>query len=701
MKVIMMLLGLTVIGFCCSGGDVCALLKRGDINFSVDHNMTCQLLTGNEPGFGAWYKPANLRRSFTRQAIEKSAVLELQLDGKKVDFTLVPGSRYWQPDKTGNEFKWHNVVLRQDVTLHNDLVACKMRLTGLSGKKGQLLLTLKSMGQGTGQVEDGLIRFDIKADVHKGYTQWFGTNIPNAKVTFADHKVKPYPDGYASKTKIDTESRATVSVPLTGQDNTMDITIVTGVSKAPQTTRDEVAAAVKAPDALFAASSREWKDFFTNDVPNLESSDKRLMQFYYWCYYVFKANTFMNPDGSKYYICPSKYNDWLPFWWDEDTAHIVTGARWFNSPEQLKMLENMILHFCNKGQINFGLTTMAGWELYMRTGDVDFLRKMYPAIKRNQQRYLDKMAGDMVVQHDSYLVGWDDSIRYAWGGFNKNLHKFERPILPVDLNSYLVREYQILANMAEILGDNANVPVFRKKAEKLTEEINRLMWDEKSGFYYDIFQDDNAKLYCKAASGFTPMLADIPSAGQAKKILQHLKNPKEFNTKYALPTIAVDMPGRRSHWSGDVCGRNNWLVEMGLDNYDKQSAAWITHKTIDLFMREEGARASAYQKPDYLVDRVALFSTGISGGLDMQVKHIIGFTPEKNGFSVLPAALDPKTKYLRWQVKFLGKDVDIRWDRPDGKDYFGDGVEGYDVLVDGKTVYHSAKLPEKRHAVNF
>jgi hypothetical protein len=271
----------------------------------------------------------------------------------------------------------------------------------------------------------------------------------------------------------------------------------------------------------------------------------------------------------------------------------------------------------------------------------------------------------------------------------------------VDLNSYLVREYQILADTAEILEDKDNVPVFRKKAAELSREINRLMWDDKTGFYYDIFQDDHAKLYCKAASSFTPMLADIPSKEQAQKVLRHLKNPKEFNTRFAVPTIAMDVPERKTHWSGDICGRNNWLVEIGLANYDKKSTVWITHKTIALFMRKEGACASGYQNPNRLTDRVFLFGTEISGGLDMLVKHIIGFTPDKNGFSVLPAALNPKMRYLRWRVKFRGKNVEIRWNRPDGKDYLGDSVEGYSVLVDGKTVYHSKTLPVQRHTVDF
>lgn len=69
------------------------------------------------------------------------------------------------------------------------------------------------------------------------------------------------------------------------------------------------------------------------------------------------------------------------------------------------------------------------------------------------------------------------------------------------------------------------------------------------------------------------------------------------------------------------------------------------------------------------------------------------------GFSVLPSALGPKMESLCWKVRYRGKDIEIRWDRPDGNDRFGDSNEGYTVLVDNRVVFHSDQLPEKRHRI--
>ena len=164
----------------------------------------------------------------------------------------------------------------------------------------------------------------------------------------------------------------------------------------------------------------------------------------------------------------------------------------------------------------------------------------------------------------------------------------------------------------------------------------------------------------------------------------------------------MSYPDRSHTWSGDICGRNNYLVEIGLARYDRDSTAWITHKTMELFMRPQGGYASGYQKPDRLVNNHILFITEMAGGLDMMVKHVIGFMPEPDGFSILPAALDPKTEYLAWAIDYRGHRVEVVWDCPnDGIVHPGTQQEGYRVHVDGAMVLHDTQIPTERHHVEL
>lgn len=674
------------------------ILKRQDMHDLYDQYMNVRRQQNEVIGFNAWYKPVKMRASFSRQAVEKSAVLTLVLDGKTVDFKAVKSGNYWQPHCMYGEVSGGGVTVKQQVALLDDRVGWLVKAQGLKGKKGQWLLNLKGMNQGQGRADGNTVVFKFdREDWLKGYTQIYAMTLPAAEAEFKDIKVKPYRMGYGKKVMIDTESRAFITVPVDGAKDTFEFFLVTSVTKDDPAEAGKLAKIIAAPEKFFAQRRAEWAEFFRKDMPVLETDSKRLLQFYAWSYYAMKADTYYDAKGKPYYIAPSKEGDWLPFAWDEDSAHIVTGARWLNSADQLEMAERMIFHFMRpRSPLSFGLLTIAGWEMYLRTGDKNFLQKFYNAVKNNRKNYKRYMKGPLVIQDNSFLIGWDKSLRYAWGGFNKNMRKFERPVLPVDLNSYLVREYEILALAADILGHKSESGQWRKLAAEVAGEINRLMWDEKSGFYYDIFADDHSKLMCKAASGFTPLLAGVATKAQAEKVLTHLKDPKEFGTRYAVPTLAVSEPKRARNWSGDVAGRNNYIVEQGIARYDRESSAWITHKTMDLFMRPEGGCASGYLRPERIVKNYSLFITEMAGGLDMMIRHVIGFTPEVDGFSLLPAALDEKTAYLRWQIDYRGHKVEIRYDRPDGKDMFDDMQEGYTALVDDCVVYHNPQLPLER-----
>lgn len=682
--------------------DFIKVLHRSDIDDLYDINMNCRWLRDNQIGFSNWYKTADRGRSFTRQYVEKSVTVTLLLNDKPVKFGRLYNESFWQPDKMRRVhigLAGAGVKIRQELAIFNDQTGYLVKLSGLKGKTGTLTVTLKSMGQGKGSVKNNLVTFDIDRDYHKGFTHCFAVSLPQTSTAeIADVSVTPYPAGYSVKDKIDTESRAVITVPVDGQQEEIEFFLISALVKTGNTIPvDELQKKVKNPEAFFSSRLKEWQDYFNTAVPELESSDIRLLQFYAWNYYIFKANTYLDHDNSPYYICPSKEWSWLPLNWDEDSAHIISGARWLNSPAQLKMMENMFFHFMqNSSPLSYGLMTMAGWEYYLRTGDKEFLQKAYDAIKNIRKRYTKNMRGDLIIQRNSFLIGWDDSLRYAWGGYNKNLRNFERQIMPVDLNSYLVRECQIMAEAAIILGKPEEAAFWKAQADKTSKEIQRLMWDENSGFYYDIFADDHTKLMCKASSGFTPMCAGIPNRKQAEKMLKLLKDPGEFGSRYAIPTLAVSEPKRGNNWSGDIAGRNNWLVEQGLARYDRDSSAWITEKTVELFMRREGARAGGYIKPDKLTENHRLFVTEIAGGLDMVIRHIIGFTPETDGFSILPAALDKNMDHLRWQIEFRGKQIEIYWDRPNGDIKFSGIPEGYSVLIDGQRVFNSKSIPTVR-----
>ena len=72
-----------------------------------------------------------------------------------------------------------------------------------------------------------------------------------------------------------------------------------------------------------------------------------------------------------------------------------------------------------------------------------------------------------------------------------------------------------------------------------------------------------------------PLLAKAPSASRADEIItKHLLNPEEFGGDRTIPSIARNDAAFKDqdYWRGRIWGPMNYLVYLGLRNYDSADA---------------------------------------------------------------------------------------------------------------------------------
>jgi glycogen debranching enzyme len=72
-------------------------------------------------------------------------------------------------------------------------------------------------------------------------------------------------------------------------------------------------------------------------------------------------------------------------------------------------------------------------------------------------------------------------------------------------------------------------------------------------------------------------------------VREHLENPEEFGGEFVLPSIARNDPAYKdqNYWRGRVWGPMNYLVYLGLRNYDQSGARTeLAEKSLNLFFRE-------------------------------------------------------------------------------------------------------------------
>ena len=149
----------------------------------------------------------------------------------------------------------------------------------------------------------------------------------------------------------------------------------------------------------------------------------------------------------------------------------------------------------------------------------------------------------------------------------------------VDQASYMFSANQYLAQMADILGKDTDAKEFREKADKLASYINTCMFDEGTGFFYDIrIEDKPLANGCagkpiiergKGPEGWSPLFNKAATQANADAVVKVMKDTSEFNTYIPLGTAALSSPafGPDIYWRGRVWVDQFYFGLKGMESY--------------------------------------------------------------------------------------------------------------------------------------
>ena len=102
------------------------------------------------------------------------------------------------------------------------------------------------------------------------------------------------------------------------------------------------------------------------------------------------------------------------------------------------------------------------------------------------------------------------------------------------------------------------------------------LWDEKTGIFRDKNLVTGEFSTHLAPTNFYPLLGKAATQQQAERMInEHFMNPEEFYGEWIMPSIARNDPGfpDNSYWRGRIWAPMNFLVYMGLRNYDLPEAS--------------------------------------------------------------------------------------------------------------------------------
>ena len=183
--------------------------------------------------------------------------------------------------------------------------------------------------------------------------------------------------------------------------------------------------------------------------------------------------------------------------------------------------------------------------------------------------------------------GLDNSPMYDAAIYNEQAHVLE--FADVGLMSMYIADCDALAAIASILNKPADAAELQARSASFREKLATL-WDPAAGIFLNKDLHTGQFGTRLSPTNFYPLLAKAATADQAKTMItKHLLNPAEFWGDWVIPSIARNDPAFKDqdYWRGRIWGPMNYLVYLGLTNYDIGNVRRdFARKSYELFLRE-------------------------------------------------------------------------------------------------------------------
>ncbi len=161
---------------------------------------------------------------------------------------------------------------------------------------------------------------------------------------------------------------------------------------------------------------------------------------------------------------------------------------------------------------------------------------------------------------------------YLWDGCSSGMDNTPRQRgLWIDAISQQALSALYISRMAENIGQQEISARWDTKYEELKKTINQFYWDEADGIYYDVDPRTMKHLKVKTPASFWPMLAEVCSPEQSKKMVKHITDPATFGGVRPWVTVSRDDKAFTTpdgcYWCGGVWLPTAYMGTKALEKY--------------------------------------------------------------------------------------------------------------------------------------
>lgn len=277
------------------------------------------------------------------------------------------------------------------------------------------------------------------------------------------------------------------------------------------------------------------------------------------------------------------------------------------------------------------------WEHFLETEDRARLERVFPpllAFHRWMMNYRTWPNG--LYWTSGYGCGMDNQPRFR--ETPGVMHEFSHGHLAwVDATFQQVLNAKLLLKMADVLGRRSDARFAEEELVRVEPLAHRALWDEHTGFYYDLLPDGTLS-GVKTIASFWALLAGGMAPQRQNRLVAHLRNPAEFHRPHVVPSLSFDHPDydpEGGYWIGSVWPSTNYMILRGLRNSGCHALAHeigLNHVTnVTKVFEETGTLHENYAPETAAPGNHSLPNVVGWGGLGpvaVLFEHVMGLRPD-------------------------------------------------------------------------
>lgn len=476
--------------------------------------------------------------------------------------------------------------------------------------------------------------------------------------------------------------------------------------------------------------NRDW-DWYQEQIPLLDCPDADLETTWYYRWELLTKHLTYGSPNSGYSF--TEFID-RPFWSGAYGAiscpagHQLYEARWLRQPRIARDYSRYWFRTPGAQPRNYS-TWLADsvWAVQLVHPDPKFATNLLPDLIANYEAWEKRQFVPEVGLF--WQNGHDDGME-----FNINSRQTKdilrgAPGYRPSFNAYMWADAKAIARIATAAGDKAVAEKFNAKADGLKRELQSRLWDERRGFFLQMFKNDEERDGHKVKAltrtydsgqfagdshgreliGYVPWQFNMPDSGRGyEQAWKSLMDRDRFYAPFGPTTVERNDPMfllQKSccWWSGQSWpyATTQTLKALAnlLQNYDPQTVQPVITKAdyykllriYSLSHRKDGrpylAEAchpdtGSFEGHDGYNHSEHYFHSGFC---DLVITGLVGLTPRDDERLELKPLVPESWEYFCLDdVAYRGRRVSIVWDKT-GKKY-QQGV-GLTVLVDGAKLF--------------